>query len=262
MNITIKTFFQFLARDYYRYKKDIKVYLINFSIIRPALYSISLAYIQVNVLFGSGQKELCTIFFIGNAMLIILILTFQLAFRLLFDLEYNKFVNYQITIIHPRLLLLQRIVFSTLFTFFVLLPFFPISKLILQSYLVTTNASWTKMFIVLFFGSLCLSCYNTLCSCIIKSSNNIASLWMRLNFPMMMLGGMWAPLSVVKSVAPWLTYLLYINPITYLTEGLRRAILGGDQFLPVTTCISALLALSILFTLLSFHFFKKRLDHI
>jgi len=262
MKRAILLFYQFLKRDYYRYKKQIRQYVINFGILRPLIFSVSIAYIQARVLFGADQTKISTIFFIGNAMLIIMVLTFSLAIRLLFDLEQDRFVAYQITIISPKLLLLERIVFSTLFTFFIMLPFFPASKIILQRSIDTSHTCWPHVFLIMFIGALCLSAYNLMVSCILKSSRQLTSLWMRVNMPLLVLGGLWVPLHIIQSLAPGFRYLFYLNPILYVTEGLRSAILGSPEFLPVWQSSLGLFSLAILFTLLSFYFFKKRVDHI
>ena len=78
----------------------------------------------------------------------------------------------------------------------------------------------------------------------------------------MTLGGFWAPLYIVQQSSTLLGYIVYLNPIIYLTEGLRRALLGDSAFLPVGVCVFALFGFSVLFTLLTFHFFKKKTDHI
>jgi len=142
-------FLQFLKRDFYSYKSQIKDYLINFGLVRPFLFAISFAYLQANVIFQTQQKEMCTFFLIGNMMIILMVLTFSLSFKLLFDLEGKRFIEYQISHISPKLLFLERILFSTLFTLFVMLPFFPMTKLILQSYLVTTHTSWIEVFVIM-----------------------------------------------------------------------------------------------------------------
>jgi ABC-type multidrug transport system permease subunit len=231
--------------------------------LRPFLYSISFAYIQANVIFGARQKELCTIFFTGNAMMILMVLTFSLNFKLSFDLVSSRFIEYQVTILNPKLIFLQRLLFTTFFATLIFFPFFPISKLLLRHHLLTNNVSWLKVALVIFCATLCFSAYNILCACVMKNPReNVVSLWMRLNIPLQTLGGVWAPLYVVKSFVPWASYILYLNPIIYITEGLRRAILGSDKFLSVSTCCVALLALGAIFLFTSFYFFKKRVDHI
>jgi len=262
INRSFMLFFQFLRRDFCRYKKQIKRYIVNFGIIRPLTFAISFAYIQANILFGTQQTHISTIFLIGNSMMILMVLTFSLMARLLFDLETDRFVEYQITIINPQLLLVQRIVFATLFAFCISLPFFPMSKLILWNYIDTSHTSWPKLFLILFVGALCLSAYNLLCSTMLKNPKSITSLWMRVNIPLLVLGGLWTPMYIIQSTAPKLSYLLYLNPIMYITEGLRHAMLGKNSFFSIPTCIAGLLILTTVFTAFSFYFFKKRVDHI
>lgn len=260
---TLFVFYEFLRRDFYKYKTQLKRCIVNFGIWRPIMYSIALAYIQAYVLFGSRHKELCTIFFTGNAMMILMVLAFELNFKLAFDLDSNRFIEYQMTILNPKLIFLQRLLFTTFFASIIIFPFFPISKLLLRHNLMTDKASWLKVALVLVCGTMCLSAYNLLCACAMKDPRaNVVSLWMRWNTPMLWLGGVWAPLYVLKNLAPWARSIFYINPIIYITEGLRRAILGSDKFLSVSTCCAALLALGAVFLFASFYFFKKRVDHI
>lgn len=262
MNRTLTVFLQFLRRDFYLYSKQLRRFLVNFGILRPLFFSFSFAYIQVNIVFKTQQTKFVTVFLIGNAMTIIMILTFTMAVKLLFDFEQNRFIDYQISILHPRLVALEHITFYSLFTCLVMLPFFPVTKLILQSSFDTTHASWLQAALILYLGSLCLSAYHLLAVTIMKGSNSIVSLWMRINIPMLIIGGFWVPLHIIKQSIPVLGYIAYLNPLIYLTEGLRAAILGSPEFLSVWICAPALTGFSILFTLLAFYFFKKRTDHI
>lgn len=259
---SLTVFLQFLRRDFYIYSKQIKNFLINFGILRPLFFSFSFAYIQANIVFKTQQSKFVTVFLIGNAMTIIMILTFTLASKLLFDFEQNRFIDYQISILHPRLVILEQILFYSLFSFAIMLPFFPITKLLLRDSFQTTLTSWPQAFLILYLGSLCCAAYHLLAMCIMKGSNSIVTLWMRINIPMFILGGFWVPLHVIHKSFPSLSFLTYFNPIIYITEGLRSAILGTPEFLPVGACALALLGFSVVFTLLTFHFFKKKTDHI
>lgn len=262
MNRTLGTFLQFLRRDFFVYSKDLKRFIVNFGILRPLFFSFSFAYIQVNLVFKTQQPSFVTMFLIGNAMLIIMILSFTMAAKLLFDFEQERFIDYQITLLPPRLVVLEQIFFYSLFTFLVMIPFFPLTKLLLRSNFSTVNASWLQAALILYIGSLCLSAYHFLVVTIMKDSNNIGSLWMRINIPMNILGGFWVPLHIIQQAVPLLSYLVYLNPLIYLTEGLRSAILGSPEFLSVWICASALSLFALLFTFLGLYFFKKKTDHI
>ena len=71
-----------------------------------------------------------------------------------------------------------------------------------------------------------------------------------------------APLGALKSFSPFLGRLMLLNPFVYITEGLRYALLGDPQFLPVWQCAPMLAGFTVLFTCGTWHFFKKKIDHI
>ncbi len=258
---TTNIFFQFLWRDTYIYLKKTKAYLINYALIFPAIFSISIAYLQANIFFGPEQTRLGTIIFSGSCIIPLIVVAFHLTFELLFDLEHNRFVDYQISILSPRLVLFERILFASLFTFFVMIPFYPMAKLFAGSAIDMSNTSWVSLFGILYLGALCASSYHQLAACIINESQ-IVMFWVRVNFILIMFGGFWIPLQTMQDYSPALGYLVRLNPLLYLTEGIRQAIIGGEQFLSLAHCAGALFGFSVVFTILSWYFFKKRVDHI
>lgn len=257
---TSHIFLQFLYRDFYVQKEKLLNHVINYSIIYPILYIFCFAYLQTEIYFH-GQTQLGAIVFSGTCLVPLLVMTSTLCFDLLFDLEKNHHTDFQITVLDPRLLLIEQILFSSIFTFFIMVPYFPLARIFASSCIDLSNITWGSLFLILYLGSLCFSAYHKLAATII-TVKKISMFWSRVNYILLVLGGFWIPLSTFKEFSPTLAFLIKLNPIVYFTEGLRQSIVGGSQFLPLIQCASALFILSILFTLLSFHFFKRRVDHI
>lgn len=163
-------FWQFLRRDYHQYRKQLGKFFINYGLIRPLLFSFSLSYLQANIIFRTQQTTSTTIFLVGNALLVILVVSFVLSISLLFDFEQDRFIDYQLSILHPKLIIIERIIFSSLFTFVLMLPFFPVSKLLLQDGVATSNASWPQTFLMLYAGALFCSSYHLLAVCVMKKT--------------------------------------------------------------------------------------------
>jgi ABC-2 type transport system permease protein len=253
---------QFLKRDFYSSSKFFGRYLFNVSFLRPLFLVFSLAYIQAHVIFPHQTTYMTTLLLIGNATMVMMTLACNIAMKLLFDCEKKRFINYQLRVMDPKFIILERLVFVTLYSFVLLLPFFPIVKLMLGESFNTVNASWPATFFMLFLGTLCCSAYLILALCILPSSKHISSLWMRVNIPLLWLGGLWAPLSIMKKTIPWLGFIAHFNPIMYITEGLRSAILGSQDFLSMEICACAMLGFTALSTMLAFYFFKNKTDHI
>lgn len=256
-----RTFLVCMWRDSFVYLKDLQTHLINYLILYPVMLGFCFAYLQKNIYFGVEAVEKGTSLFLGSITALLLSIAFKVVVELLFDLEGNRFINYQITILSPRLLLLQRILFASLYTFLLSIFYFPMVKLIIGDHFFTANASWLQFTILIYFSSLCCASYTTLSICVL-SVNTLGAFWIRVNWVLMNLGGFWVPLATIKQFSPFLGKLAYLDPLMYMMEGTRSAILGSDEFLPVSYCILILFLFSILFSGLALYFFKKRIDHI
>lgn len=268
MTHSFTTFLRFLQRDFYIQRKYLSIYIINFVFIQPLLFAFQFAYLQSKIFFGhmaTTPEELTrisTIMFVGNILFIIMPLTYRLAIPLLFDFEGLKFVSYQISLLNPRLVLIERIFSSTLITFTIILPFYPFIRLLFPLQLDTSATSWPLVILLLFLASLTCCSYHYFVACFLKKSSQVIRLWPRANIPLVLLGGFVVPLNIILQASPTFGKLALLNPLIYITEGLRRAFTGSEQFLSIPLCIVALLGFSFVFTALALHYFKKRMDHI
>lgn len=258
---TIKVFFYFLWRDIYVYSKKIYANIINYTLLYPFIYAFTFIYLQASIYFQDNSVYMGTLISGGSIMLPMMFLTYNITFALLFDLEQNRFIDYQIILLSPRLVLLERMIFATLFSFVLTVPFFPVAKLLLGPHLDLSNTSWPALIGMLFVGSLCFASYQLLAACILKS-NQIRTFWARVNGLFITFGGFWIPLEVMAKYSAILGICVQFNPALYVTEGIRQAILKSPLFFSIHYCITILLGMSILFTILAWYFFKKRTDHI
>lgn len=257
---SLKVFMAFLWRDLYVSSRNISSYIINYVFIYPVVFSLETAYLQANTYFDAVNPQLCTMMFTGYILLIVMIFTYQRNIEILFDLENKRFIDYQITIMHPFLVLFERILFTALFTFVVSLPFYPVAKLILPEYIDVRHTSWPKVIVLLFLGSLCASAYHLLAACVVKKSSNIDSIWSRANIILIDFGGLWIPWLTIYTWSPLVGSLVYLNPLIYLSEGMKGAILGSNEFIGFKICVSMLCFFIVLFTGLCWIAFKRRID--
>jgi ABC-2 type transport system permease protein len=251
----------FMWRDVYVYGKDIRTHAINYVFLYPLVLGICFAYLQKNIYFGADEIEKGTILFLGTITTPLLLLAFKAVIELLLDLEGNRFINYQLTIVPAPLIIIQRIFFASLYTFFLAVPYLPMVKLFLGNHLATGNALWPPFVCLMYASSLCCASY-TMLAIILLSVKTLGSFWIRVNWVLMNLGGFFVPLAVIQKSYPWIQCIAYANPLLYIMEGTRSAILGTNQFISVYWCIPILLLFSVAFTALSCRFFKKRVDHL
>lgn len=258
----MRVFLQFFLRDFYVYRRKSWTYIINYCLIYPVINSFFLGYVFPSLYFGPNSSLAATTLFAGTIVANLVVLANLVNIGLLFDLENTRYIDYQITLLSPRLVIVQRILFTSLFTFIILLPFFPIAKLILGSWFVSTNTSWPALVLIMYLSALCCSAYTQWYACIIPSSRNLRSYWMRINTFLIAFAGMFFPWHVMKQFSSLLGYILLLNPLLYITEGLRQAILGSSQYMPLWICCSMLILWTGILTILSWYFFKKRVDHV
>lgn len=256
-------FFQFMRRDFFTKRKQFMDNVLNYAFIYPIVFAIQSAYFQGRANFTHPSPTLNTILFAGNILVVLLLFTYKQNIELLFDLEGKRYVEYQITMLNPFLVILERIFFTGLYTFCISLPYYPMGRLILGSYIDMGGTNWPQLIALLFAGSMCLSAYHLLAAVLLKRTVDIGALWSRVNGTLLAFGGFWVPLWAIRKYSPFLGKLVYLNPCLYLTEGAKGAIIGSTgshEYLPFWLCIQMLFAFSALFTALCWWQFKRRTD--
>ena len=258
---SLHIFVHFLQRDALLVRPMLSRYIINNVITLPLLVIFNDGYVMQMSLFGTNA-DLNTMRFVGSLLLPLLTLTFTMATTLLYDIEHNRFIDYQITVLDPALVILERIVFNAFFTFMLMVPFYPLCKVLLGTKFVTMHTSWPLLFVVLFLASFTASAYHIAAMCILPNSSMFIRLWARVSAPLFLLGGFVAPWAVMYEISPVVAYVLLFNPFMYISEGIRQAIVGGPCFFSAMTCVSALMLFCILLCGVALWFFKKRMDHV
>ncbi len=255
-------FLQFLWRDFFVYYKKLWDFLINYMILAPILYTILFGIMYPTFIIPNITPRATTLLYVGSLLLFTFSLTFQLTYEILLDWENDRFMAYQMSIINPRLLIVQRIIFAGLFTFILLIPFFPISKLLMQSQLDVSNTNWVKLIICLFFGSMCIASYMVCAMCFMTKSLQTTQFWTRCNIPLLDFGGLWMNWQKFRLFSQPLALVMLANPLICFTEGMRQAIVGGKEFFPFWISIGGMICFTVLFTFGAWHYFKKKTDHI
>src|SRR5688500_15172469 len=112
-----RVFMQLLYRDAYVHSKQLRSHLTNYSLIYPALYIFAFAFLQTQIFF-KGDTRTGAIVFTGTCLVPLLVMAFHITFDLLFDLEKNRHIDFQMMTLNPKLILTEQILFSSLLTFF------------------------------------------------------------------------------------------------------------------------------------------------
>jgi len=259
---TVATFFQLLRRDIYVIFKRIHIFGINFGLIYPIMYALCFLYIEPNVLFEQNVIQTGSVTFVGQLLLFSFIISFDTTITVLFDLIGDRFIDYQCTFLDARLVLIERMVFSSLFCFFLLMPFFPVAKLLFPQAFMIPNASWIAVTWMMLLTACMTSAYHLMAACLLRGPHQIPRLWMRYNEILLIFGGFFTPWYIVYKASNILGYLILLNPMLYVTEGARQALFGSSDFFPLWICSVVMISVTILCTWVACIVFKKRMDHI
>jgi len=263
MTHTLAIFWQLLRRDMYVTCKRFNILGINFGLIYPLMYAFCFLYIEPQVLFEqSSIVQNGSITFIGQISLFALIVSFHSTITLLFDLVGDRFIDYQCTLLNARVVLIERLVFAGLFSFCLLVPFFPMAKILFPNSFMIPHVSWFSLAWILLLTAFMTSAYNLMATCIMRGPHQISRLWIRCNEVMLMLGGLLIPWQVIYKTSPIFGYLALLNPLVYVSEGARQALLASPTFFSIWVCSAVMIGVTIVCTVIACSVFKKRVDHI
>ncbi len=263
MNVTThyaRIFWQLLRRDIVTFRKQLYSFAINFTIISPIVYTISYGYIMPQAGLINPSPEAGTIFFVGSVLQVLIAPAIGLSLGVFFDTQHTKLLQYQMTFAPLSLIIFERIIFFSSVIFLCISPYFITAKWLLGSYLATMNTHWILIWCVLYVAALFFSAFSLFFIFSIKSIHQFGNLFDRFIFPLLQLGGLRAPYAVFMDYNLYLGIAVALNPMMQITEGLRKAMLGGDTYLPYYTSIGGALCSAVLCAYVAIRLAKKRLD--
>jgi len=200
--------------------------------------------------------------FLGNSLCFFLAsLGYNFAMRMVYDLKFNRFIDYFLTLPLPKRWLFSYFVASFIIeTSIVTLPLVTIGIVLLGKNFGPINGSFIT-FLAMYFLSLlfwALFFLGSSFTCDFHWFKN--NMWARRIMPLFVFGSAFFTLKTITAIMPTFSKIMLCNPLTYITEGLRVALLGGTDYLPLTTCIIGIFV-AILFMVVRLHYgIYKRLD--
>jgi ABC-2 type transport system permease protein len=139
---------------------------------------------------------------------------------------------------------------------------FPIVKLLMLSQWDLTFVSPGKFFAILITMNIFYGYFALWLSCFIKQIKNTGWLWIMVINPLYMLGCYYCPWKTTYKIAPLMGWLGFLNPMTYVMEGIRASTIGQSDFLPFWICLSALWVFIPFLSWDSYRRLKKKLDFV
>lgn len=179
------------------------------------------------------------------------------------DIEGDRVINYQLTLPVPSVLVLLSksiyyfITYSTIT--FVMIPF---GCLCLGNQVELLTISWYKLILAILFQSAFYASFVLWAASTVRTIGHLGNIWRRFIHPMWFLGGFQFSWLALHQVMPVLAYLNAMNPMIYITECTRVALLGQAGYVNFWLCLLAIACFSVACFVIGFYNLKKRLDFV
>jgi len=188
---------------------------------------------------------------------------FRMVAHLMRDIDRKHEIFYHMTLPIPSwLVLIKKAAFIAFNSAFLVVCVLPMGKVLLWYQFDLTKVSVMATLAMIVSSSIFYAFYILWLAGIVKNSSKMGIVWTRFNFPLWFLGCFQFSWQVLHKVCPVLAYINLANPVTYLMEGIRAALLGQDGFLNVWLCVLALLVFSLLCGLDGMRRLKRKLDYV
>ncbi len=183
--------------------------------------------------------------------------------QIISDLEGDRTIDYKLTLPIPSWLVFgEALVNYALSAAAMTILILPIGKLILWNIVSLSSINVVQfaiMFVLLnlFYGALTLWQAS-----FVKNMASLENAWMRCIYPMWFLGCFQFSWDALYQVSPVLAYLNLANPMTYIAEGTRTAILGTESSLNFWVCAAMTLLFCVYGAVHGIKRLQKRLDFV
>lgn len=188
---------------------------------------------------------------------------FATTFRFVADLEGDQLIGYTLTLPIPSYLAVVSKVIGYSISFFIIaLCMLPIGKLCLWNQLSLWNISYFKLILILLLQNIFYAWAIIWISTIVKHTYRIGMVWSRFIFPLWFLGGFQFSWKVLYGINPIIALIDLLNPIIYITESTRTALIGQEGFINFWICFGVLTLFTALVTWHALHRLKQHLDYV
>lgn len=179
------------------------------------------------------------------------------------DIEGDRAISYYLSLPGSALtVLLSYVCYYATIGIGMSILLIPLGKLFLMNQFVLGNVSWLSLLFFIVLANVICATTTLLLSALIPGMDKFDILWTRFIFPLWFLGGFQFSWATVHARLPWFSYILIANPMTYVTEGMRAALLGQEGNINFWICCAVLIVLWIPIIYFAHKILKRRLDFV
>jgi len=196
-----------------------------------------LLYSHFLPLMGMPSTEIAAMY-IGSVVFVLFFLGENLSIRHVFDLKHERFIDYQLVLPISRPWLFAHYIVSFMIESSIisglLLTF---GLFLLGDKFAVISPDWIGLVIIYILSLLFFGLFFLFLSFVTNFEWFMDNIWPRVLSPLYGFGCTVFIWSKVNELSPWLAKLCLLNPLTYVSEGLRAASIGGPAFIPLWICI-------------------------
>lgn len=182
---------------------------------------------------------------------------------LIMDFDGEKHIAYQLMLPFPSwFIFIKLITYYTLSSIATNIFILPMGKLLLWNSFNLANINWIQFAFIFVLSNIFYAAFTLWVTSLTKDMSQMERVWIRFNFPLWFLGCSQNSWAAFHNLMPTIAYLNLCNPIVYIMEGTRAALLGQAGYLPFWHSCAALVGFTVLFAWLGINRLKKRLDFV
>ncbi len=179
------------------------------------------------------------------------------------DFEGDRVISFNLTLPIPSwLALVSKAGYYFIIYTILSLLMLPIGKLCLWSQFDLTSVHYPKLIMAIFALSLFYASFALLVASMVANIAKMGQVWSRFIFPLWFLGGFQFSWMASYKTIPSLAIANLVNPMIYITEAVRVALLGQEGFINFWVCLLAIVFFAIVSLYLGITSLRKRLDFI
>ncbi|HWG72902.1 MAG TPA: ABC transporter permease [Acidimicrobiales bacterium] len=206
---------------------------------------------------GSGASRFTTILVPGVVALSVIINGVQaVAVTLVQEISYNREIEDRILApISVRMVAVEKIVFGALQGLFAGLVVFPIAAVV-PATPVYVHIHWLVLVTMAPLACVASAALGLTLGTLLEP-RSVTFLFSIVLLPLTILGGLYYPWSKLNAI-PWLQVAVLANPLIYMTEGFRAALVTKVPHMPLTSIYVALSLFTVVLTVAGIKGFKRR----
>ncbi len=183
--------------------------------------------------------------------------------KAIMDIDGDRNISYYLTLpARPATVLLSMVCSYALVSMMLTVLLLPFGKLVLYNNFDWANVSWFKFIVMAILANSFFAIFIVAMIGHVGTMSKMRNIWMRFIWPLWFLGCYQFSWQALYALSAPFSYLLLCNPITFVTEGMRGALLGQAGFLPWAICCGALCFYITIYWFYGYYKMKRLLDFV